>query len=223
MAPPARPGVPPTPPIEGSLVLPLPGALLAMVPTMLPDELPAPEAGPVHAEISAVGTTPEPAYVEAPPELPADVGMPEAEALLPEALPSELTAPSRPAEPMPLPQQPPAVGAPAGAEAVPGVPLPADPMVAPVEPGVGLSASGQLLSQPLSLSMPLPLSAAGISLPVPPQLAVGIVPEATPTIETGASASVLGGPEQCNCCPGCMQAATAPAPAPSFSPASPFR
>lgn len=223
MAPPARPGVPPTPPAEGSLVLPLPGALLAMVPTMFPDELQDPQVapGPLGTETSEAGTVPEPAYVEAPPELPADVAAPMGEAVLPEALPSQLTPPSRPAEPLPLPLQPPAVGAPAAADTVPGVPLPSDPMVAPVQPGVGLSASGQLLSQPLSLSVPLPLSASGLSLPVPPPLAVGIVPEATPAAEMAGGGGA--GEQECTCCPGCAQAAMAPAAAPAASPASPFR
>lgn len=221
MAPPARPGVPPTPPIEGSLVLPLPGALLALVPTMLPDDLQASQGAPgaLGVETSESGTTPEPAYVEAPPELPADVAAPAAEALLPEAQPSQLAPPSRPAEPLPLPQQPPAVGAPSAADTIPGVPLPADPMVAPVQQGVGLSASGQLLSQPLALSVPQPLSASGLSLPIPPPLAVGIVPETEPTMAVPAA----GGVQECNCCPGCAPNAQAPAAAPAYSPASPFR
>lgn len=232
LAPPVRPGLPPPAPLEGSVILPLPGALLATVPTIMPDVLqPPPQPRPSLGVVtSAAAATPEPSEgASPPPDLPADVE-PLEEDVVAEALPNQLVPPSKPAEPMPLPPAPVVVGELADAgtvvadrasvPGVPGVRSLTHPMIDQIEGGAGLSTAGQLLAQPFALGMPQTLSAAGFALPASPPLEVGFPTEEPPAAEVGtadgAAAAVFDStidtsapvPQQkCSCCPGCLQAA----------------
>lgn len=218
------------------------------------------EAGSIdaveRAVKSGIPTTPKPSTgFEPPPDLPADVAPQEDDEDAPEALPSQLAPPERPPEPLPLPQGPVSMDEAEAAEALafhaepwplhgqgpPGVRSLTHPMTERLQGAGGRSTVGQLLSEPLALTMPQTLSAAGFDLPASPPMEVGFVTEALPgEVESAVPGSSLGAtdvdgvetvetaggmPKQkCSCSPGCgcLQAggpAGAPAASPPFSPA----